>query len=150
MPKVSLLTLLTAEKLIKRLSIFTNFKSIQTTYWVVKLIIEIGKESPNYHTLNNRLLEKYGSRDDSNKLVLSPDKKLVVFTPENKILYDKEFNDLILTQVEINVPLINLEEIVDKDGSNILSPQEILLLDMFLDTTNLDNTPKNNIIANNQ
>jgi hypothetical protein len=62
------------------------------------------------------LLNKYVSKDDKGNLLeedfideFGAKKRRYILTPENKILFDQEFNELSETEVEIDTELISIE-----------------------------------------
>ncbi|WP_195618380.1 hypothetical protein [Clostridium paraputrificum] len=106
------------------LSKLTNLElPIKLSYAFSKNITKIDAELKAYNIEREKLLKKYGEKDEEGNLTQSEDGKVNILDIEN---FNKEIAELLQCENEIDIHLIDLESI----NSDIkITPGELMVID---------------------
>lgn len=106
------------------LSKLTNLElPIKLSYAFSKNITKIDAELKAYNIEREKLLNKYGEKDEEGKLKQSEDGKVNILDIEN---FNKEIAELLQCESEIDIHLIDLESI----NTDIkITPGELMIID---------------------
>ena len=106
------------------LSKLTNLElPIKLSYAFSKNITKIDAELKAYNIEREKLLNKYGEKDEEGKLKLSEKGEVNILDREN---FNKEIAELLQCESEIDIHLIDLESI----NSDIkITPGELMVID---------------------
>lgn len=106
------------------LSKLTNLElNIKLSYAFSKNITKIDAELKAYNIEREKLLNKYGEKDEEGKLKLSEKGEVNILDMEN---FNKEIAELLQCESEIDIHLIDLESI----NTDIkITPGELMIID---------------------
>ena len=106
------------------LSKLTNLElPIKLSYVLIKSITKIDAELKAYNIEREKLLNKYGEKDEEGKLKLSEKGEVNILDREN---FNKEIAELLQCESEIDIHLIDLESI----NTDIkITPGELMIID---------------------
>lgn len=107
-------------------SLVSKSLPIYASYALSKNIDILNKEIEDYNKAKNKLLDKYGKKDDSGKLVKSKRGEIVLGKPEE---FNNEVNELLNIENSLEVYVIKLENL----GDNDFTPQEIISLKFMIE-----------------
>lgn len=106
------------------LSKLTNLElPIKLSYAFSKNITKIDAELKAYNMEREKLLNKYGEKDEEGKLKLSEKGEVNILDIEN---FNKEIAELLQCESEIDIHLIDLEKI---DTEIKITPGELMIID---------------------
>ena len=106
------------------LSKLTNLElPIKLSYAFSKNITKIDAELKAYNIEREKLLNKYGEKDEEGKLKLSEKGEVNILDREN---FNKEIAELLQCESEIDIHLIDLESI---DTDINITPGELMIID---------------------
>lgn len=106
------------------LSKLTNLElPIKLSYVFSKNITKIDAELKAYNIEREKLLNKYGEKDEEGKLKLSEKGEVNILDREN---FNKEIAELLQCESEIDIHLINLEKV---DAKINITPGELMVID---------------------
>lgn len=106
------------------LSKLTNLElPIKLSYAFSKNITKIDAELKAYNMEREKLLNKYGEKDEEGKLKQSEDGKVNILDIEN---FNKEIAELLQCESEIDIHLIDLEKV---DAKINITPGELMIID---------------------
>ena len=106
------------------LSKLTNLElPIKLSYALSKNITKIDVELKAYNMEREKLLNKYGEKDEEGKLKLSEKGEVNILDREN---FNKEIAELLQCESEIDIHLIDLEKI---DTEIKITPGELMIID---------------------
>ena len=99
----------------------------KTAYQFARIIREIEKELQSFQDARSKLIEHFGKKDDTGKLIEDENGNIEIVL-EKQEQFKKEIEDLMQSKIQINCEQINLEDILD----NKFSPAEINKLFLFI------------------
>lgn len=99
----------------------------KTAYQFAKIIREIENELKNFQEARNKLIERFGKKDESGKLIEDEDGNVEIFAGKSEA-FKKEADELMSTKIQINCEPIDFENISD----NEFTPKEIEDLFLFI------------------
>ena len=99
----------------------------KTAYQFARIIREVENELKNFQEARNKLIERFGKKDEAGKLIEDDQGNVEIFS-EKKDAFKKEANELMNTKIHINCEQIALEDILD----NEFSPEKINNLLLFI------------------
>lgn len=106
------------------LSKLTNLElPIKLSYAFSKNITKIDAELKAYNIEREKLLNKYGEKDEEGKLKLSEKGEVNILDREN---FNKEIAELLQCESEIDIHLIDLEKV---DAKINITPGELMIID---------------------
>lgn len=106
------------------LSKLTNLElPLKLSYAFSKNITKIDAELKAYNIEREKLLNKYGEKDEEGKLKLSEKGEVNILDREN---FNKEIAELLQCESEIDIHLIDLEKI---DTEIKITPGELMIID---------------------
>ena len=106
------------------LSKLTNLElPIKLSYAFSKNITKIDAELKAYNIEREKLLNKYGEKDEEGKLKLSEKGEVNILDREN---FNKEIAELLQCESEIDIHLLDLEKI---DTEIKITPGELMIID---------------------
>lgn len=106
------------------LSKLTNLElPLKLSYAFSKNITKIDAELKAYNIEREKLLNKYGEKDEEGKLKLSEKGEVNILDREN---FNKEIAELLQCESEIDIHLIDLESI---DTDIKITPGELMVID---------------------
>lgn len=106
------------------LSKLTNLElPLKLSYAFSKNITKLDAELKAYNIEREKLLNKYGEKDEEGKLKLSEKGEVNILDREN---FNKEIEELLKCESEIDIHLIDLEKI---DTEIKITPGELMVID---------------------
>ena len=106
------------------LSKLTNLElPIKLSYAFSKNITKIDAELKAYNMEREKLLNKYGEKDEEGKLKLSEKGEVNILDRES---FNKEIAELLQCESEIDIHLIDLEKV---DAKINITPGELMIID---------------------
>lgn len=106
------------------LSKLTNLElPLKLSYAFSKNITKIDAELKAYNIEREKLLNKYGEKDEEGKLKLSEKGEVNILDREN---FNKEIAELLQCESEIDIHLIDLEKV---DAKINITPGELMVID---------------------
>ena len=106
------------------LSKLTNLElPIKLSYAFSKNITKIDAELKAYNIEREKLLKKYGEKDEEGKLKVSEKGEVNILDREN---FNKEIAELLQCESEIEIHLIDLEKV---DAKINITPGELMIID---------------------
>lgn len=106
------------------LSKLTNLElPIKLSYAFSKNITKIDAELKAYNMEREKLLNKYGEKDEEGKLKLSEKGEVNILDREN---FNKDVAELLKCESEIDIHLIDLEKV---DAKINITPGELMIID---------------------
>lgn len=100
---------------------------IKAAYKISRIIKVLEPELQHYYTTLNMILIKYGAKTDNKGKIIFVDGQPDMAV-DQKILYEKELNELLDVTLELTVSPISLEEI----NTIQMCPVDLLLLEKFI------------------
>ena len=98
----------------------------RAAFKVARLIRELDKENEMFDKQRIEIIKQYAKRDENGDMV---EENNQVIIDENKLNeFEKEFNSLLETQVEVNAEKLNIEDL----GDIQLTPQQTMSLEKFI------------------
>ena len=97
---------------------------VKASYWIGKLIKKLEKEIKDFEEARMKLVDQYGMKDKDGQLIIEKNQYVI----EDKASFDKEFNELQSTEIEIDFPPIALSSFKDAE----VTPGSMLVLDKFI------------------
>ena len=105
----------------------TNTMPARTAYKFTKIIKQCVDEVNQYNVARKALIEKYAQRNEKNEIIY--DNNQATVSSDNYTLFQQELNDLLNTEVEINVLPIKLNELDNLD----FTPGQLIMLYPFIE-----------------
>ena len=105
----------------------TNTMPARTAYKFTKIIKQCVDEVNQYNVARKALIEKYAQRNEENEIIY--DNNQATVSSDNYTLFQQELNDLLNTEVEINVLPIKLNELDNLD----FTPGQLIMLYPFIE-----------------
>ena len=105
----------------------TNTMPARTAYKFTKIIKQCVDEVNQYNAARKALIEKYAQRNEENEIIY--DNNQATVSSDNYTLFQQELNDLLNTEVEINVLPIKLNELDNLD----FTPGQLIMLYPFIE-----------------
>ena len=99
----------------------------RTAYQFARIIREVENELKNFQEARNKLIERFGKKDESGKLIEDEKGNIEIF-PEKQEQFKKEADELMASKIHVNCEQIMLEDIL----ANEFSPAEIGELLLFI------------------
>lgn len=99
----------------------------KTAYQFARIVREVNNELQSFQQTRNKLVERFGKKDEGGKLIEDKDGNVTIF-PEQEEIFKREANELMNSKIKINCEQISLEDILD----NEFSPGEIGELFKFI------------------
>ena len=93
---------------------------------IARLARELDKEMQTFNTERQKIIQKYGEKDENGELKID-EKGLVKFSKTNLKEINEEFNSLLDTDLEINVDKLPIDSIDNFE----ITPQEMLQIEVF-------------------
>lgn len=123
---------MTIREMISSVSALRNISekkmSAKTAYQFARIIREVENELKSFQEARNKLIERYGKKDENGKILEDENGNVVIF-PDKKEKFDEEADDLLKTKIKINCEQVMLEDI---SNDNNFSPAEIGELFLFI------------------
>ena len=95
---------------------------------IARLARELDKEMQTFNTERQKIIQKYGEKDENGELIVD-EKGLVKFNKTNLKEINEEFNSLLDTDLEINVDKLPMDSIDNFE----ITPQEMLQIEVFFE-----------------
>ena len=93
---------------------------------IARLARELDKEMQTFNTERQKIIQKYGEKDENGELKID-EKGLVKFNKTNLKEINQEFNSLLDTDLEINADKLPIYSIDNFE----ITPQEMLQIEVF-------------------
>lgn len=104
-----------------------NFKA-KLALSIARLLKAVEVEIQTFNTTRIDLIKKYGTKDENGELITNDEGNCII-DPESIEIFNKEFSDLLNTEIEINANKINVDLLEERD----FTPSEIATLEPFLE-----------------
>ena len=118
---------LSNERLVNSVGVLSKLTNLELpiyfSYAFSKNITKIDAELKAYNMEREKLLNKYGEKDEEGKLKQSEDGKVNILDIEN---FNKEIAELLQCESEIDIHLIDLEKV---DAKINITPGELMIID---------------------
>ena len=95
---------------------------------IARLARELDKEMQTFNAERQKIIQKYGEKDENGELVVD-EKGLVNFDKTNLKEINEEFNSLLNTELEINADKLPMDSIDNFE----ITPQEIISIESFFE-----------------
>ena len=95
---------------------------------IARLARELDKEMQTFNTERQKIIQKYGEKDENGELVVD-EKGLVNFDKTNLKEINEEFDSLLNTELEINADKLPMDSIDNFE----ITPQEIISIESFFE-----------------
>lgn len=126
MIKIKLGELVNSTEVLQKLS-QTELKA-KLSWSVTKLLKAADKEMQDFNEARMNLIQKYGEKDENGELITDENKNCKI--PEAGLQeFSTELNELVETEIEINVNPLNIDDLADKE----FTPAEMAILEPFVD-----------------
>jgi len=106
-------------------SVLTKSLPIITSYTLTKNIDILNKELKAFDKERNKLIDKYGKRDDDNVIVKDKKGGVIIAEPES---FTKDLNELLDIENTLEVYVINFDDL----GQTDFTPQELMSLKFMI------------------
>ena len=106
-------------------SVLTKPLPIITSYTLTKNIDILNKELKAFDKERNKLIDKYGKRDDDNARVKDKKGGVIMAEPES---FTKDLNELLDIENTLEVYVINFDDL----GQTDFTPQELMALKFMI------------------
>lgn len=126
MIKVQLNSLLNGIQVFQEIS--NTALPVRAAYNVARLIREIEKENQLFDESRRKILDKYGEKDENGELKIEENGNIHIL-PDKIADCNRELNDLLTTEIEINAEKIKIDDIEDVK----LTPAQLTLVDAFFE-----------------
>ena len=100
---------------------------VRVSYKLAKNIKNIDKELKIYEEEKQKLINKYGEKDEEGKLKTKEDGSINITDTEN---WNKDIKELLEIEAEINIEKINIDELGKSDFK--ITPSELSLIDYMI------------------
>ena len=100
---------------------------VRVSYKLAKNIKSIDKELKIYEEEKQKLINKYGEKDEEGKSKVNENGMINILDTEN---WNKDIKELLEIEVEINVEKINIDELAKSDLK--ITPSELTLIDYMI------------------
>lgn len=100
---------------------------VRVSYKLAKNIKSIEKELNIYEEEKQKLINKYGEKDEEGKSKVNENGMINILDVEN---WNKDIKELLEIEVEINVEKINIDELAKSDLK--ITPSELTLIDYMI------------------
>ena len=100
---------------------------VRVSYKLAKNIKSIDKELKIYEEEKQKLINKYGEKDEEGKSKVNENGMINILDVEN---WNKDIKELLEIEVEINVEKINIDELAKSDLK--ITPSELTLIDYMI------------------
>lgn len=115
------------EKLVNSIGVLTKLTNmelpIKLSYAISKNITKIDRELVAYNKEREKLIQKYGEKDEEGKLKTKEDGTINILDIES---FNKDLKEILDIETEVDINLIDLEKVnVDIN----ITPGEIMLVD---------------------
>lgn len=118
---------LSNEKLVNSIGVLNKLTNmelpIKLSYAISKNITKIDRELVVYNKERQKLIEKYGEKDEESKLKTKEDGTINILDIDS---FNKDLKEILEIETEVDIHLIDLEK-VDVDIN--ITPGEIMLVD---------------------
>ena len=104
-----------------------NFKA-KLALSIARILKAVEVEIQTFNTTRIDLIKKYGTKDENGELITNDEGNCII-DPESIEIFNKEFSDLLNTEIEINANKINVDLLEERD----FTPSEIAALEPFLE-----------------
>ena len=95
---------------------------------IARLARELDKEMQTFNTERQKIIQKYGEKDENGELIVD-EKGLINFDKTNLKEINEEFNSLLNTELEINADKLPMDSIDNFE----ITPQEMLQIEVFFE-----------------
>ena len=100
---------------------------IKISYLISKNIVKISDELKIYNEERQKLINKYGKKDENDKLIV--DKNNQVTFGENTASWNKDFSELLSIENEVDIKTFS----IDKLDNVTLSPNELMQISYMIE-----------------
>lgn len=122
---------ITVQEMIESVSVLREINDkkmpARTAYQFARIIREVEKELKNFQDARNKLIERFGKKDEAGKLIEDENGNIEIF-PGKQEIFKKEADELMASKIHVNCEKIELEDILE----NEFSPAEINELFLFI------------------
>lgn len=125
MIKVSVRSLINSIPVMQKLAT-TEFRG-KVAFQIGRILKRVEEEANLYDNARKALIYKYGETDENGELIVNENGSCTI-KQEFIEDYNREVNELLDTEIEINAELINYN---DLDGGNF-TPQEVMMIESFI------------------
>ena len=101
----------------------------RTAFNVAKLIRSIDGEYELYNTERDKLIKKYGNKDENGELIVDENGRCRV-ADEDIPKFNEEIQELLNNEVTINAPKLYISEL----GEETFTPMQMLSIEKFLES----------------
>lgn len=102
--------------------------NMRMAYQLAKIIKEVQKEFELFQETRMKLINEYAERDEDGQLKVDENNNFTI--PKEKIQdFQKELNELLETQVELQINKINLDELENVE----FTPMELIKIEKFIE-----------------
>jgi len=126
MIKVKLNDIVNATETFKKI-MRQSFKG-SLAFKIARLARELDKEMQTFNTERQKIIQKYGEKDENGELIVD-EKGLINFDKTNLKEINEEFNSLLNTELEINADKLPMDSIDNFE----ITPQEMLQIEVFFE-----------------
>ena len=105
-------------------------KSLQArpAFQVVRLLKAADKEIQEFNDIRVKVVNQYGDKDENGELITDENGNCHI-APEHINEFNKELNDLLNTEIEINANALSLEDLEELE----FTPSDLALLEPFIE-----------------
>ena len=105
-------------------------KSLQArpAFQVVRLLKAADKEIQEFNDIRVKVVNQYGDKDENGELITDENGNCHI-APEHINEFNKELNDLLNTEIEINANMLSLEDLEKLE----FTPSDLALLEPFIE-----------------
>ncbi|WP_099346038.1 hypothetical protein [Clostridium tertium] len=118
---------LSNEKLVNSIGVLSKLTNmelpIKLSYAISKNITKIDRELVVYNKERQKLIEKYGEKDEESKLKTKEDGTINILDIDS---FNKDLKEILEIETEVDIHLIDLEKV---DADINITPGEIMLVD---------------------
>jgi len=124
--KINNLKMVNDSEILKQIS--AKELPIKVSYAIAKNIAKIDNELKIYNEERQKLVEKYGLKDNDGKLIIN-DNGTVSFIGEDLAGWNKDFKELLEIENDVNIHTFKLENL---DGYT-MTPSEFIIIDYMIE-----------------
>ena len=122
---------LSNEKLVNSIGVLNKLTNmelpIKLSYAISKNITKINRELVVYNKERQKLIEKYGEKDEESKLKTKEDGTINILDIDS---FNKDLKEILEIETEVDIHLIDLEKV---DADINITPGEIMLVDYMFE-----------------
>jgi len=122
---------LSNEKLVNSIGVLSKLTNmelpIKLSYAISKNITKIDRELVVYNKERQKLIEKYGEKDEESKLKTKEDGTINILDIDS---FNKDLKEILEIETEVDIHLIDLEKV---DADINITPGEIMLVDYMFE-----------------